>query len=1591
MRHRSLLFAVLTAVVFAVLAAGGFAQDRRMVIFTYEPKPGDQSDPADCAKAPPWPLDNYGIAARRYNRATFKDGLAADLDTARLLVNVGFDQVNEIFRDPAVVKALTAFFARGGVLFFGYGGQPNPADPAVKAFFDGAGVRLPARVPAARQLVVAAPGADTVPLLTQPNDLPALVKRDTKVRASTDGYFEPPPGGGFRALLVVEGDPGRIGWLIQTNVLGRGAVILASSSRLLSDVNRAPYKEMLENLLTYAFGPLPTGQAAGLETPAAGGPATMAAPAGTEPGWITQLPVDRLNPYYLQGLADAPWWNPEWGFRRPLVVWEALGVNRRHLLVDVAAPFPAGIEPASLRVVTPWGEEIPSQARRLEGEENRIEVLFTADFLAHENRCFFLYFDAHGKAPLAYPAAGLSLAETDEYYVLENDALVAKLLKTVPAVVHLEPRGSETGSQFGTDYGLAPHGFGARFGGIVFNGADTNLVVPRFEVALEDGPIRKTVAYRGVVGGQPLTVSFALDRGGTYLSRVCRSPSNQALTFDTRWLPGRGRDEDQPDAFYYPGTAQVVRLSVGGDEMLASLARPALGEGWYAFEDRETGQACGELYDLGAIGSLSAASYGSRCYRAQWSLALAPDIPAHGALVALPDRSGARGVREAYRRFKQPPHAAFGDDQRREACPARPAVPAVGRRQLRGYLVIASHGDKGATGYAFPEQPANILPHLLRELRAQGANTIWAESHMAFYKTAYASTLMARQDFLGDLVWQGHAQGLAVIGSLINLRGKWFWGDAIPWDGDWVHWREHVRRGVRELARYDLDFCQLMDETVYVVGQSRGSRPRVLEEFQARYGGAPVSNVAPERLAEPAQHNTVLCQMDTYTDIIRDMTRAYKSVNTNTLIFDLVNPSSMTRVQHGAPHDWAAHAGFLDAICMDLYGKPIGAFKYYVKFMRAMMRGRGPVIVVGGCGTPDKDVIANMGHSMMWGADVYLQFPKRGHSDPRFYDETQRAFRYLEYTGVGDRLAAWEPVPRLAVFWDRAGLVHAITNGRWGFSGSDYDVQAQNMTLMRNLQTEIVMSRGATPATLGAFPLVWVIDHPAMPEAAAEALAGYVRQGGTAVIEAEGIRSPILQALCGVKPAGPPAARSVRHAGPAPFSFTGRGLLVASESAQPFLKLDEATTLYVRAAGKGRALYLPIALSEKAGVQDDVTAFIRRLADDLVGPPVLTVEPDEPRAVDSNIFSDGTNLLLAVYNPGFAGAAVQVRFHGARAPEALGDLATGEVAAFGGAAALAIGAGQVKHWYVGARSAIAPPACRQVAAGTSVSYAAAPGQDLRVEAVRAPAAGAAPAAALTRERLQGRARIGILTDRDREDPRSDQRVTGDLGTYDVLRGLEGIEVVWLADLNPETLAACDAVIVPNVGSGARPSVMGAGWEQRLRAYVLGGGAALLNHHAVGYVPCDGPAFPEVGRQAKDAVVELQDVGIAARHPVTDAAARLRRFPEKAANPAYQAQLDVSAFATGQVFRTGFVDYVPLAPGPQGAVLARSVAAGGRGGDAVLVAGPVGRGKVLLSGLSLGETMDRGADGKWRRREGAAPGDAQLLVNAAYWLTEKETP
>ena len=202
---------------------------------------------------------------------------------------------------------------------------------------------------------------------------------------------------------------------------------------------------------------------------------------------------------------------------------------------------------------------------------------------------------------------------------------------------------------------------------------------------------------------------------------------------------------------------------------------------------------------------------------------------------------------------------------------------------------------------------------------------------------------------------------------------------------------------------------------------------------------------------------------------------------------------------------------------------------------------------------------------------------------------------------------------------------------------------------------------------------------------------------------------------------------------------------------------------------------------------------------------------------------------------------------------------------------------------------------------------------------------------------------------------------GDAGIVEALDAVEGVHAGVLETYAPDLLGGFDCVVIPHgknvsIRDEMRP------WRSILRRYVELGGTVILTHQAVG----SGGVFEgqelfgeiETAAGRKDAWSFRRAPG--STHPLA------RRLPAW--------------------IRHAYCDHITMYPGPLGQVICTDAE-----GDATVVAGSFGKGRVVAIGALLG----------WRSivqelkhydGEATAPqgGELSLLVEAVHWAGDGGT-
>jgi len=148
------------------------------------------------------------------------------------------------------------------------------------------------------------------------------------------------------------------------------------------------------------------------------------------------------NPLYLDTLTRKPWALDEAEFRVPVVVAEPVGLERQKALVSVRLDLPDNAAPSSIRVMTPYGEEIPSQVRILDQEKKSVEVLFLLRLVTWDQAPLFIYYGSQEtEAPQYAAPLSFGVQEGPDSYHLSNDRIRATLDKEKGRVKSLVPVG----------------------------------------------------------------------------------------------------------------------------------------------------------------------------------------------------------------------------------------------------------------------------------------------------------------------------------------------------------------------------------------------------------------------------------------------------------------------------------------------------------------------------------------------------------------------------------------------------------------------------------------------------------------------------------------------------------------------------------------------------------------------------------------------------------------------------------------------------------------------------------------------------------------------------------------------------------------------------------------------------------------------------------------------------------------------------------------------------------------------------------------------------------------------------------------------
>jgi len=1254
---------------------------------------------------------------------------------------------------------------------------------------------------------------------------------------------------------------------------------------------------------------------------------------GGLPGPGEALPVfDRYklrepaaNRCYLSQAHRAPWHLATEKTRAPVLIGEPIGLPRRGAVVSIAWSFPEGTRADSVRLFTYAGYELPCQVRTLDAEQRTFEVLTLVELKPYQQKLLYMYFGPETSVSEA-PAPMLTARNSDEGFELYNDRLRVLLAPARPMIAEIAPLGATTPNELAV---WAPMDYG-RGNELRYREAGES-----YDVSVsEDGPVRKSVTY----AGPDLQVTYALHAGSDAIFYRISAESSSGVSRFTGWAPG---GDGVGDAMWYESAEGLKRcvLQTGSFYRPFDNIRPHLKEGWLAFEDQR-GEVVGELMDLEQTGKVTPYVHSVHGQTVIVSTRLG-DRGAQGAFIAA--RGDHTAVREEYLAWKNPPAVLLGETQTPADVPA-PRVPVLGQDFLRIH-----GGTNWLLNTVTVTDPDVLAPRLVREVMERGGNYLLGDDR--------------RPQYIEPLLTEAHRMGMGLCMAPRDF----------PKDSGRCPNANHdvyVDAATR-LAQHHLDGYYLVDEFGFA-----GTCETCRTDFEQKYGMAVPKEVDFQRLAEPAMHNWMLFKMEVINDLIRDMTAAVRKDDPEAFVFHVTSPNNHFRLE--MYHDLETHSQWVSSNNSDLYSTNLDYTRYMMAYIRGAQGNDRPVFTVNGCMYKPGDVALNLRHHLMCGVNAMWYFDL---TFSRMYPATAEAcyegFRMLRDTRLGDILARTRPVRYAAVLRSRAGWYDSVRRGEKSGGLVDYEQRIRERVLLPNVPVEILFTRHLTREALDDYRLLILPSQRDLEPETAQLVAAWVRDGGSVLVEGETGRNETLADLCKVD-------LGERIEGPADLVGTGeplRGISEQVSSAQVEIrgpraqilqtvgKIGEQPAATICRVGSGIAAYLCFL--------DAPSSVVEPLVRHLAGPTPLAIPDDVAGDVEVTALSDGTRTVIAAYNRHVKDArALDITLNGVPVPEGARviEIERGKVSEFAGTVPATVQAGDVNLYLLATPQDYPVPQGVARADSESIQDSLHPG----VEFLRL-----TPKAVASERVKKDPAKIYVAVVKNLRSPLGGC----DLGAVPIVATLEkrdDMVVEYVETLDADALSRYEVLIVPNMGSGKPAPNLQDGWEAEVQAFAEGGGGVLLIHHSVGIMPVSHAMFPQVAA-ALD-YVPVTAMRVTAAHPVATAEALRRRYPDKAENPAFGAYIDASTLQVGRQFQSAFADYIKLQPGPQGTAVTVSARQGNAGGDATIVAGNVGDGRVVLSGINIGcKTTKVGQ--KYEYSEQISAEEAALLVNAVYWLAE----
>ena len=557
-------------------------------------------------------------------------------------------------------------------------------------------------------------------------------------------------------------------------------------------------------------------------------------------------------------------------------------------------------------------------------------------------------------------------------------------------------------------------------------------------------------------------------------------------------------------------------------------------------------------------------------------------------------------------------------------------------------------------------------------------------------------------------------------------------------------------------------------------------------------------------------------------------------------------------------------------------------------------------------------------------------------------------YRFIDRTDLKKIAAKTAPFKFAGILRDRDAFKNDIIKCNFKTlpdKMSAYESSCKEISSLKNIPFDIIDNRFCTLPELEKYKLIVIPSDPVLSDNLASEIVKYVKNGGCLITENETVRNGILAEALGVRleKDSVNSSHSVNIKGGSEIANKFSSAVEVSKVCARVVGYDSSgqSAIFIHEFGKGKTLYSKYTLSENLISDKEKGMFYKSLIKNLIGQLPWEIPCEFDNLVDSSVLLAGNEFILGVYNPGSKPAAFKIKMNfPVKKDSYILDLRKSVRSEFGGEACVDIPAGCVGFYIVGSEKTTSVPVMKRLpnyggAASVSGMKFAENRGGFKYDLPK-----------------QGGKVIGVF-----KAGSVGSQNYGSTGIYDCLSGadLKDIKIKYLNDLKESTLNNCNVVIIPNMGFQL-PVNLDENWYKSIKAFVEAGGNVMLIHHAVG-VDVAPPVFPEIG--APDGTYGSKAMTITKQHPVTQ---------------------DIKD-APVQDIAWGFLG---IQPGNDGIVLARGCA-DGKLLSPVLVAGKVGKGNVVLSGICFG-AAGKTENGKYVKYEVQPESNLKkIFLNSVNWM------